>query len=66
MKLVLNGKEQEVPDRISARGLLDVLGLRPEAVVVERNEQAIPRSRLAEVALAPGDQVEIIQAIAGG
>jgi len=66
MKLVLNGKEREVPDRISAGGLLEVLGLKPEAVVVERNEQVIPRSRLAEVALAPGDQVEIIQAIAGG
>jgi thiamine biosynthesis protein ThiS len=66
MKLLLNGKEREVPDRISARGLLDVLGLRPEAVVVERNEEVILRSRLDEVALAPGDQVEIIHAIAGG
>lgn len=66
MKLVVNGKERDVPDRISASGLLEVLGLKPEAVVVEHNEQVIPRSRLAEVALAPGDQVEIIQAIAGG
>ncbi len=66
MKLMVNGQEREVPDHTTAGGLLESLGLRPEAVVVERNEEVIPRAQLGEVALAPGDQVEIIQMIAGG
>lgn len=66
MKLIVNGKEQEAPDRITARELLATLGLTPEAVVVERNEQVIPRSQLGLVMLAAGDQIEIIQMIAGG
>jgi sulfur carrier protein len=66
MKLVVNGKEREVPDQLTARALLEALGLVPEAVVLERNEVVIQRSRLAEVTLEPGDRIEIIQMIAGG
>lgn len=63
---MLNGKETEVPDQVTARGLLDELGLPPQAVVVERNEKVIRRSELATALLAPGDRIEIIQMIAGG
>lgn len=66
MKLAVNGQEREVPEALTARGLLDLLGLRAEVVVVERNEEVIARARLAEVVLAPGDRIEIIQMIAGG
>jgi thiamine biosynthesis protein ThiS len=66
MKLVVNGQEKEVPERLTARGLLESLGVAAEAVVVERNEEVVPRSRLDEVALQAGDRIEIIQMIAGG
>jgi sulfur carrier protein len=66
LKLIVNGKEKEVPDRVTARGLLDTLGLPPQAVVVERNEEVIRRADLDAVKLAAGDRIEIIQMIAGG
>jgi thiamine biosynthesis protein ThiS len=66
LKLIINGREEEVPDRVTARELLDSFGLPPQAVVVERNEEVIARADLAAVVLSPGDRIEIIQMIAGG
>jgi len=64
--IVLNGTRREVSDAISAERLLSELGLRPETVVVERNESVVRRAELAAAILAEGDRVEIIQMIAGG
>ena len=66
MRLVVNGEEREVPAGMTARELVESFGLKPEAVVVERNEEVVKRARLAETVLAPGDRIEIIQMIAGG
>ena len=65
MQLTLNGTEREVAAATVAE-LLDELGLRREVVVVERNEEVIPRAELERVRLLGGDQIEIIQMIAGG
>lgn len=66
MHILLNGARKEVPDAISAAGLLSELGLRPETVVVERNEHVVRRAELGAAILSEGDRVEIIQMIAGG
>ncbi|HWN82375.1 MAG TPA: sulfur carrier protein ThiS [Candidatus Udaeobacter sp.] len=66
MHIVLNGARTEVQDAITAARLLSDLGLRPETVVVERNESVVRRAELAAAILSEGDRVEIIQMIAGG
>ena len=66
LRLVVNGEEREAPAGTTARELVESFGLKPEAVVVERNEEVVKRARLAETVLAPGDRIEIIQMIAGG
>ena len=66
VRLTVNGEAREVPDALSAAELVEQLGLRREAVVVERNEEVIPRPLLDQVKLAEGDTIEIIQMIAGG
>jgi sulfur carrier protein len=66
VQIVLNGAPREVSEAISAAALLADLGLRPETVVVERNERVIRRDELGAAILADGDRVEIIQMIAGG
>jgi sulfur carrier protein len=35
-------------------------------VAVAINTQVVPRSRFAEVRIAPGDRVEVIHAVGGG
>jgi len=66
LRLVVNGEEREAPAGTTARELVESFGLKPEVVVVERNEEVVQRARLAETVLAPGDRIEIIQMIAGG
>ncbi len=66
MKLIVNGEEREVEGGTTARQLVELFSLRPEVVVVERNEQVIKRAELARTILEPGDRIEIIQMIAGG
>ena len=66
LKLIVNGEERDVPAGLTARELVESFGLKPEVVVVERNEEVVKRDRLAQVVLAPGDRIEIIQMIAGG
>lgn len=66
MRLIVNGEEREVAAGMTARELVESLGLQPEVVVVERNEEVVRRVNLAATVLAPGDRIEIIQMIAGG
>lgn len=46
--------------------LVRELGLAPEKVAVERNGVIVPRSTLAEAALAEGDVLEIVHFVGGG
>jgi len=68
--LSLNGEsrvfEGPADDPLSVTTLLVRLGLDTRKVVVERNEEIVPRSRYAETWLASGDQLEIVHFIGGG
>ena len=67
MKLVLNGKPFE-SGRASATvaELLSDLKLAGDRVAVAVNDEIVPRTRHTEQALAEGDRVEVIHAVAGG
>ena len=63
----VNGAEQpftspSIPDLLEAEGV--PTGARFVAVAV--NETVIPRARWTEIALKPGDAVEIVKPVQGG
>jgi thiamine biosynthesis protein ThiS len=66
MRVTANGDPVEVPDGATVTDLLTVLGLAERWVVVERNGEAVPRGDMAGTALAEGDRLELVRAVAGG
>jgi sulfur carrier protein len=66
MEIGLNGKMREVADGITISRLLENLQLQPLRVAVQVNMDIIKRERYGEVALHPGDTVEILTFMSGG
>lgn len=62
----LNGGDREVPTGTTIVQLLQLAGFGERRVAVERNGDIVPRSQHAQAQLAPGDRIEIVQAIGGG
>ena len=65
LTVTLNGETRRTSAATVAE-LVRELGLRPEKVAVERNGEIAPRSQLAAVALAEGDELEIVHFVGGG
>ena len=65
IKIMLNGEQRQVREG-SVADLVASLGLDFKKVAVERNRVIVPRSTLAEVALAEGDALEIVHFVGGG
>lgn len=55
-----------MPQGATVAALLASIGLDTRKVAVERNEEIVPRSTYATVALAEGDRLEIVHFIGGG
>lgn len=64
--ITVNGESREVPEGLTLTGLLAHLAIDPRMVVVEHNRVIVRRTRLAEVPVGAGDQVEIVQFVGGG
>jgi thiamine biosynthesis protein ThiS len=47
-------------------GLVELLGLADRRVAVAINHDVVPRSAFGSRRLAPGDHVEILEAVGGG
>mgnify|MGYP003337577400 CR=1 FL=1 len=65
LSLIVNGE----PRRASPGSVADLvrsLELNPAKVAVERNGEIVPRSTLADVAIADGDVLEIVHFVGGG
>ena len=65
LHLTVNGEPRRAPPGSIAH-LVRSLALDPAKVAVERNGEIVPRSTLAEVALADGDVLEIVHFVGGG
>ena len=63
MHIIFNGKPRELKAGTNIQELLDQLRLQ---VVVEHNQQIIPRQRLAETVLNDADVIEVIHFVGGG
>ena len=66
MKITVNGSEKLCADKALVSDLLVQLDLVGRRVAVESNGEIVPRSLHASVALADGDQIEIVVAVGGG
>ena len=66
LSISVNGTHRRVPAGMTIAQLAADLGLAPEKVAVERNMEIVPRSTLAQVAIADGDDFEIVTFVGGG
>jgi thiamine biosynthesis protein ThiS len=66
MDIIINGKAREIQDDLCIQELLDQMQLDCMQVVVEHNNNIIPRQRLAETPLNNGDTLEVIHFVGGG
>jgi sulfur carrier protein len=66
MRVRINGKERELPEATTLLQLLQERGLDPRMVVIEHNYEIVPRERYDEIVLREGDNLEIVQMVAGG
>jgi len=65
MKITVNGKEEQLDATLSIAGYLEKKGVQGNAVV-ERNFVIVKRGTYSEVELQDGDQLEVVQMMAGG
>ena len=65
LSLIVNGEPRRTEPG-SIADLVRQLDLEPAKVAVERNGEIVPRSTLADVALADGDVLEIVHFVGGG
>ncbi len=62
----MNGTERRLDVGTSVAALVESLGYGRKQVVVELNGEPVERARFADVALADGDHIEVVRAVAGG
>lgn len=62
----LNGERHELGERTSVARLIEELGLRPEIVAVEVNQELVTRARRASRELQDGDRIELVTLVGGG
>lgn len=66
MRITANGEAYEVEGPATVASFVRSRGLDPRFVVVERNGEAVDRSRYEDLHLAEGDRLELVRAVAGG
>lgn len=66
LSLTINGRTALLAKPVSIAEFLARRRLAAGLVAVEHNRQIVPRSRYAEIVLAQGDTLEIVQMMAGG
>ena len=66
MKITLNGKSTDIPEQITATGLIQHLALTGKRLALEVNQEIVLRSEYDEFVLHHNDTVEIVHAIGGG
>jgi thiazole synthase len=66
ISLTVNGEPRSIAAGASVADLVADIGLNPAKVAVERNRVIVPRSTLAQVTLADGDELEIVHFVGGG
>ncbi len=66
IRIRLNGKDRDIEDGLSVRGLLESLELNPALIVVELNREILDRERYQETPVDSDDVVELVHFVGGG
>ena len=66
LALTLNGEARAIPAGTTIGALVAQYNLSPQAILVERNGEALPRSEWPARAVIEGDRIEFIRVVAGG
>jgi sulfur carrier protein len=66
MKIVLNGREEDVASDATLADLVASAGLAGKRVAIEVNREIVPRGDYGGRLLAAGDRIEVVHAIGGG
>jgi thiamine biosynthesis protein ThiS len=66
MKIVLNGREQDIERGATIADLVALSGLVGKRVAIEVNREIVPRSDYATRTLGANDRIEVVHAIGGG
>jgi len=66
MTIIVNGERRDIAAGSTVGALIAHLGLRRDGIAVARNDDVVARAAIDGTALAEGDTVEIIVAVAGG
>jgi sulfur carrier protein len=66
VKATINGEERELPDGTTVAELLERLGVIRNGIAVAKNDRVVRRAEYETSAIAHGDTIEIIKAVAGG
>ena len=65
MTVVINGREEQVPEATTVAALIERLGL-AGACAAEVNRELVPKRRHADTVLQSGDRVELVSLVGGG
>ncbi len=66
MNILINGESRKIASAKNIAELVVDLALLPETCLIEHNHLALHRSEWAGRHLKEGDQIEILQIVAGG
>ena len=66
MRIVINGEARDVADGVTVEALVRGLSSESRGIAVAVDGEIVPRSEWASAAVAPGQSVEILNAVQGG
>lgn len=64
--LTMNGQQVTIDAGTTLGALIDARGIVRQMIAVEYNGEIVPRHQYNEIALAEGDQLEVVQMVGGG
>lgn len=66
LSIRVNGEHRRVPGGTSVAEMVNLLGLDPLRVAIERNLAIVPRSTFGQIRVEDGDDYEIVHFVGGG
>ncbi len=66
MKIILNGRDYEIPPGTTIASLIKLREIKTPAYAVERNQEVVFRKEHEQTRLQEGDKIEIVVAVGGG
>lgn len=66
MRVRVNGKDYDIPDGLTVKGMLAYFKINEAFVAVERNKEIVPKKDWDFVFVCEGDVFEIVTFVGGG